>query len=70
MTDSRRITLNLSDRAHGSLTEIQRRTGDSITEAVSKALQAYALIQRAQDSGGKAWLQDTPSAERVQVKFY
>lgn len=65
-----RVTVNLSARGTDALRSIVNLTGDSKTEAINKALQAYALIQQAQDQGGGCWLQDTAEAKPVQTRFY
>jgi hypothetical protein len=65
-----RVTVNLSSRATTALHAITGLTGDSKTEAINKALQAYALIQQAQHQGGGAWLQDNASARPSQIRFY
>jgi len=65
-----RVTVNLSSRATTALHAITGLTGDSKTEAINKALQAYALIQEAQHAGGGAWLQDNGNARPSQIRFY
>ena len=65
-----RVTVNLSARGAEALHSIVRLTGDSKTEAINKALQAYALIQQAQELGGGCWLQDTAESKPVQTRFY
>lgn len=65
-----RITVNLSGRAATDLDVITGLTGDSKTEAINKALQAYSLIQQAQHRGGGCWLQDDGQSEPVRSRFY
>ncbi len=65
-----RVTVNLSGRATVALSQIMELTGDSKTEAINKALQAYALIQAAQDAGGGVLLQDENSSKPAQIRFY
>jgi len=65
-----RVTVNLSARAAAAIHAITGLTGDSKTEAINKALQAYALIQEAQHAGGGAWLQDNGSSRPSQIRFY
>lgn len=66
----RRITLNLSARGEDALDAITGLTGDSKTEAVNKALQAYAIIQQAQTKGGGMLIQDDADANPTYVRFY
>lgn len=65
-----RVTVNLSERSAAALARLAQVTGDTKTEAINKALQAYALIQAAQHNGGAMWLQDDADSESVQVRFY
>jgi hypothetical protein len=65
-----RVTVNLSIRASAALQRIVELTGDSKTEAINKALQAYGLIQQAQEDGGGAWLQNDAESKPVQTRFY
>lgn len=64
-----RVTVNMGARASQALADICQLTGDTKTEAVSKAVQAYALIQRAQDKGGGIWVKDQVGASLVEVRF-
>lgn len=54
---TKRMTLNLSARSYAALESIVTLTDGSKTEAVNKALQAFALILQKQYDGGGAWLQ-------------
>lgn len=65
-----RVTVNLTARAVAALEEITKLTGDSKTEAINKALQTYALVQRGQHAGGGAWIQDRAGADPVLSRFF
>lgn len=68
--DPVRVTVNLSARAAAAVAEIWELTGDSKTEAINKALQLYAIVQRAQQAGGGLWVQNGPSGSQVQYRFF
>jgi hypothetical protein len=65
-----RVTVNLSPLATAALNDLVELTGDSKTEAINKALQAYAEIQKRQHRGGGAWLQDDANSRPTQTRFY
>lgn len=65
-----RVTVNLGPRGAAAMETIAALTGDSKTEAINKALQAYALLQQAQNAGGGTWIQDNAKALQTQVRFY
>ena len=67
---AQRVTVNLNTRAVQALDELVQLTGDTKTEAINKALQVYALIQDAQQSGGGAWLQDKAGVDPVRSRFF
>jgi len=65
-----RVTVNLSPRSSAALAQIVGLTGDRKTDAIGKALQAYAMIQAAQAQGGAMWIQDDSSADPARVHIY
>lgn len=71
MTESAaRVTVNLSARGADALGQLTGLTGDSKTEAINKALQAYLLIQNAQEKGGGVLLQEDKNSTPTKILFY
>lgn len=64
------ITVNLGPATWKALDAIQAASGDTKTEAINKAVQAYALLKTAQDNGGELTLRDTADAKPTTVRFY
>lgn len=65
-----RITVNLTPRAAQALDRLVELTGDSKTDSINRALQAYALIEEAQQAGGSAYLRETPGSELERLRFF
>lgn len=65
-----RITFNLSTRSSKALDSIMETTHDTKTEILNKALQVYALIEKAQSQGGEITIKDDPASSPVRIRFY
>ena len=66
---SSKVTVALTSRSVDALNEITRLTGDNTTQAINKALQVYALIQRGQHAGGGIRVQESADAVPVPSRF-
>ncbi|WP_207944922.1 hypothetical protein [Actinomadura rubrisoli] len=64
-----RVTVNLTGRGAGALGELVRRTGDSKTDVINRALIVYELIERITDEGGAVFVREPDSAELERVRF-
>lgn len=64
------ILFNASPRSMAALDAIQEASGDTKTQAINKAIQAYALLKTAQDNGGEVTLRETAKAKTTSVRFY
>lgn len=64
-----RVTVNLTGRGAGALSELVRRTGDSKTDVINRALSVYELIERITDEGGAVFVREKGSAELERVRF-
>lgn len=53
MSDLERVTINLIPRASAALAEAAQLTGNSKTDTVNRALQAYAFLERTMAGGGE-----------------
>lgn len=57
-SDLTRVTVNLIPKATVALAEVVRLTGDTKTDSINRALQAYAFFESQQREHGKRiWLQ-------------
>ncbi|TDD76731.1 hypothetical protein E1298_30280 [Actinomadura rubrisoli] len=63
------MTVNLTGRGAGALGELVRRTGDSKTDVINRALIVYELIERITDEGGAVFVREPDSAELERVRF-
>lgn len=67
-TARERVTVNLTTSATQALSELVRITEDSKTEAINKALVAYAMLRRVQHSGGALYVRENGGElERVRL---
>ena len=59
-----RVTVNLSARAARALQIATDLTGESKTDAINRALQIYAFLEKIADHGGAVYARETPDAWR------
>ena len=64
-----RVTVNLTGRGATALSEVVRRTGDSKTDVINRALSVYELIERITREGGAVFIREHGSAELERVRF-
>lgn len=64
----RRVTVNFTERSVRSLVLLQRLTGDSITDAVTRSLQTYAYLMQQVAQGSTVVVRDKDGTER-QLEF-
>ena len=58
-----RVTVNLSARAARALQIATDLTGESKTDAINRALQIYAFLEKIADHGGAVYARETPDAD-------
>lgn len=58
-----RATVNLAPKSVRALEQIAALTGESKTDAINRALQLYAFLQRFLDEGGAVLLREAESQE-------
>ncbi|MFD0685389.1 hypothetical protein [Actinomadura fibrosa] len=64
-----RVTVNLTGRGAAALSDLVRRTGDSKTDVINRALSVYELVERITDEGGAVFVREHGSAELERVRF-
>lgn len=64
-----RVTVNLTEKSSQALAASVEISGDSKTDNINKALQAYAMLLRAQDAGGAVYLREKDGAELERLRF-
>jgi hypothetical protein len=64
-----RVTVNLTEKTARALAEAVEITSDSKTDAINKALQMYALLQRVQEAGGAIYLREKDGAEIERLRM-
>lgn len=64
-----RVTVNLTGRGAGALSELVRRTGDSKTDVINRALSVYELIERISGEGGAVFVREHGATELERVRF-
>jgi hypothetical protein len=65
-----RVTVNLSPRASRALEIATGLTGESKTDAISRALQIYAFLQQVTEHGGAVYARATADAEMERLKVF
>lgn len=65
-----RVTVNLSARASRALELVTKLTGDSKTDAISRALQVYAFFEETTANGGALYIQQGKDAPLQLVKIF
>jgi hypothetical protein len=68
-SDLTRLTVNLIPRASAALDIAVGLTGDSRTDSINRALQAYAYFLSVKDKGGAVYTRESAEAELFQVEF-
>ncbi|MEU7935242.1 MULTISPECIES: hypothetical protein [Micromonospora] len=63
------MTVNLTEKTSKALAEAVGITSDSKTDAINKALQMYALLQRVQEAGGAVYLRERDGAEIERLRM-
>jgi hypothetical protein len=64
-----RITINLGPRAGAALHELMEMTGDNKTDAVNRAIQVYAYVQRVIETGGAILIREPGSEDAERLKI-
>ncbi len=62
-----RITVNLTARASRALELAARLSGDTKTDTINRALQAYAFLEQVTAQGGSVYIRQKPDSELEQV---
>jgi hypothetical protein len=65
-----RVTVNLSARASRALEMVTKLTGDTKTDAISRALQVYAFFEETTADGGSLYIQESKDAPLQLVKIF
>lgn len=65
-----RVTVNLNARAARALEFVTTLTGDSKTDAISRALQVYAFFEETTSAGGAVYIKESKDAELQRVKIF
>jgi hypothetical protein len=65
-----RVTVNLSARASRALEQVTALTGDSKTDAISRALSVYAFFEETTANGGSLYIQESKDAPMQLVKIF
>ncbi len=65
-----RVTVNLSARASHALDLVTKLTGDTKTDAISRALQVYAFIEEITANGGSVYVKEGGDAPLQLVKIF
>jgi len=65
-----RVTVNLSKNSAEALDDAVQLTRNTKTEVINKALQLFAVVQRAQHEGGGVSIKDSKEADWTQVRFF
>lgn len=64
-----RISANLTARSARALEEVVSITGDSQTDALNRALQVYAYLERVQAEGGEVFTRQA-GQDPVALRFF
>jgi len=64
-----RVTVNLTLRSSQALDEAVRLTGDTKTDAINRAVQLYAFVEKVIDQGGSVYVRDAESGELERLRF-
>ncbi|WP_106399484.1 ribbon-helix-helix domain-containing protein [Actinocorallia populi] len=64
-----RITVNLTPKTTLALDELVKRSGDTKTDTINRALQLYEFLDGVIRDGGKVYVQEPGSDEPERVRF-
>jgi hypothetical protein len=64
-----RVTVNLTGRGANALADLVRRTGDSKTDVINRALGVYQLIERITGEGGAVFVREHGSDDLERLRF-
>jgi hypothetical protein len=65
-----RVTVNLTPRSAQALELATQLTGDSKTDAINRAVQVYAFLERAIAEGGSIRVQESAESEPELLKIF
>jgi hypothetical protein len=65
-----KLTVNITPRATAALEEASRTNGETKTNVVNRAIQAYAFLTRMMASGWELVLKDPKEGREQQVQFF
>lgn len=65
-----RVTVNLVPRASRALQRVAELTGDSKTDTINRALQAYTYLEEVSASGGNIYVRESKDAELQLLKMF
>jgi hypothetical protein len=64
------VTVNLTARSSQALDEVVRRTGDTKTDSLNRAIQIYAYIEQVLQAGGSIHVRETADSEPERLKIF
>jgi hypothetical protein len=65
-----RLTVNLTSRASRALDQTTELTGDTKTDAVNRALQVYAYVEKVLAQGGALYVREAEGTEMERLKVF
>jgi hypothetical protein len=65
-----KLTVNITPRATVALEEASRTNGETKTNVVNRAIQAYAFLTRMMANGWEVVLKDPKDGKEQQVQFF
>jgi hypothetical protein len=65
-----RVTVNLTPRSARALELATQLTGDSKTDVINRAIQAYSFLELALSEGGSVHVQESADSELQLLKFF
>jgi hypothetical protein len=67
--DLQRVTVNLTPRSGHALEMAVKRTGDSQTDTINRAIQVYAYLTDITETGGTLYVRDDGSDELERLRI-
>jgi len=64
-----RVTVNLTPRSWQALEAAIKRTGDSQTDAINRAIQVYSYLADITETGGMLYVRDAGSDELERLRI-